>query len=176
MNTDTVLKTDYIELKAPKIYIHNYPIDVSTLILTIIQIIILSIIIFGVLKIHKSECILIKPLLVLVFMFILAQLHYRRDENLTHITLELNVMDKARQLNILLLGSIIIFFSFFKEKLVKEDYVILTFTIIILLLGCVWYNSPDLPGDIRDIRNIYTHSYNSGIILFIIFMVNKFLC
>ena len=170
-----ILKLDFIEYEAPKIFIGNYPIDKST-IMTFSVGILLWIILYFKLGINKVECKLVKPFFIITIIFWILQIHDRRNEKLVHISLESASKHRARESTIVILSIIAIFTAFSWTRLPTQDQAILGTSLMALLFGSFWFTSADTSPSYRNVRNVHITSIYLGIFLFMTFVLKDMIC
>ena len=179
-NDSSLLKVDYIEYDAPKFFPFkalgsNYPVDKSTLKIFGIALI-LWIIIVKKLNIKEDNCKLIKVFVIVSILFWILQIHDRRNEKLSHISIESSSLNSARDSTIIILSIVAIFTAFSWKNLKPKDQAILGFSLISLLVGSLWFTSEDNSLQYRTVRNIHIATMTLGLLLFALFIVKDMIC
>lgn len=184
-NTNTngdsdILKVDYIEYDAPKFFPFkalgsNYPIDQSTLKIFGIALI-LWIIIVKKLDINEYNCKIINVFVIVSILFWILQIHDRRNEKLSHISIESSSLNSARDSTIIILSIVAIFTAFSWTNLQPKDQAILGYSLISLLIGSLWFTSEDNSLQYRTVRNIHITTMTLGILFFMLFIIKDMIC
>lgn len=175
-----ILKVDYIEYDAPKFFPFkalgsDYPVDKSTLKIFGIALL-LWIIIVKKLDINEYNCKIINVFVIVSILFWILQIHDRRNEKLSHISIESSSLNSARDSTIIILSIVAIFTAFSWTNLQPKDQAILGSSLISLLIGSFWFTSEDDSIQYRTVRNIHIATMTLGILFFMLFILKDMIC
>lgn len=180
VDDESLLKVDYIEYDAPKYFPFkalgsDYPVDKSTLKIFGISLL-LWIIIIKKLNINENNCKIINVFIIVTILFWLLQIHDRRNEKLSHISIESSSLNSARDSTIIILSIVAIFTAFSWANLQPKDQALLGSSLITLLIGSLWFTSEDNSLQYRNVRNIHISTMTLGILFFMIFILKDMIC
>lgn len=180
VDDSSLLKVDYIEYDAPKYFPFkalgsDYPVDKSTLKIFGISLL-LWIIILKKLDINENNCKIIKVFVIVTILFWLLQIHDRRNEKLSHISIESSSLNSARDSTIIILSIVAIFTAFSWANLQPKDQALLGSSLISLLIGSLWFTSEDNSIQYRSVRNIHIATMTLGILFFMLFILKDMIC